>query len=181
MPKGSAEKNGPGWIRTKVGLRQRVYSPSPLATRAPTQSSILPLPLDGTPLLNGKGGSLSSFPPHFLAGGAKRPLRSLEIGSDWLCFSRLPRSCHFRECRRNSNLRFAFIPASSELGLFNIRASWPVATAAIRHRSRPARTRDPWNGLRFFGGITCFLAVTVLLKRAYLPCASANWAWFKTG
>jgi hypothetical protein len=29
-------RNGPGWIRTNVGLRQRVYSPSPLATRAPT-------------------------------------------------------------------------------------------------------------------------------------------------
>ncbi len=28
--------NGPGWIRTSVGLRQRVYSPSPLASRAPT-------------------------------------------------------------------------------------------------------------------------------------------------
>ena len=29
--------NGLGWIRTSEGLRQRVYSPSPLATRAPTQ------------------------------------------------------------------------------------------------------------------------------------------------
>ena len=26
---------GGGWIRTNVGVRQRVYSPSPLATRAP--------------------------------------------------------------------------------------------------------------------------------------------------
>lgn len=31
--------NGPGWIRTNVGLRQRVYSPLPLATRAPTLSN----------------------------------------------------------------------------------------------------------------------------------------------
>ena len=31
--------NGPGWIRTSEGSRQRVYSPSPLATRAPTQLS----------------------------------------------------------------------------------------------------------------------------------------------
>ena len=27
---------GGGWIRTNVGVRQRVYSPSPLTTRAPT-------------------------------------------------------------------------------------------------------------------------------------------------
>ena len=27
--------NGGGWIRTNVGVRQRIYSPSPLATRAP--------------------------------------------------------------------------------------------------------------------------------------------------
>src|SRR5437762_1185517 len=26
---------GGGWIRTNVGVRQRIYSPSPLATRAP--------------------------------------------------------------------------------------------------------------------------------------------------
>jgi hypothetical protein len=30
---------GGGWIRTNVGLRQRVYSPSPLATRAPLLQS----------------------------------------------------------------------------------------------------------------------------------------------
>lgn len=27
---------GPGWIRTNVDSRRRIYSPSPLATRAPT-------------------------------------------------------------------------------------------------------------------------------------------------
>jgi hypothetical protein len=31
--------NGPGWIRTSVGSRQWIYSPSPLATRAPTRSN----------------------------------------------------------------------------------------------------------------------------------------------
>jgi hypothetical protein len=41
-PVGTPQKNtGPGWIRTNVGLRQWVYSPSPLATRAPT-----PMPLN---------------------------------------------------------------------------------------------------------------------------------------
>ena len=30
------QNTGPGWSRTNVGLRQWVYSPSPLATRAPT-------------------------------------------------------------------------------------------------------------------------------------------------
>ena len=34
---GIISKSGPGWIRTNVGLRQWVYSPSPLATRAPTR------------------------------------------------------------------------------------------------------------------------------------------------
>ncbi len=29
------EPGGGGWIRTSVGVRQRIYSPSPLATRAP--------------------------------------------------------------------------------------------------------------------------------------------------
>ena len=29
------KNGGGGWIRTNVGVRQRVYSPSPLATRAP--------------------------------------------------------------------------------------------------------------------------------------------------
>ena len=29
--------NGPGWIRTTVGASQWVYSPSPLAARAPTR------------------------------------------------------------------------------------------------------------------------------------------------
>ena len=29
---------GGGWIRTHVGVRQRIYSPSPLATRAPLPS-----------------------------------------------------------------------------------------------------------------------------------------------
>ena len=29
------ENGGRGWIRTSVGARQRIYSPSPLATRAP--------------------------------------------------------------------------------------------------------------------------------------------------
>ncbi len=33
--------SGPGWIRTNVGLRQRVYSPFPLATRAPTHTFII--------------------------------------------------------------------------------------------------------------------------------------------
>ena len=28
---------GGGWIRTNVDVRQRIYSPSPLATRAPLQ------------------------------------------------------------------------------------------------------------------------------------------------
>ncbi len=32
----AGNENGPGWIRTSVGSRQRVYSPFPLATRAPT-------------------------------------------------------------------------------------------------------------------------------------------------
>jgi hypothetical protein len=30
------EATGPGWIRTNVGVSRRIYSPSPLATRAPT-------------------------------------------------------------------------------------------------------------------------------------------------
>ena len=35
--------NGGGsWIRTNVGVRQRVYSPSPLATRAPLLSRMFP-------------------------------------------------------------------------------------------------------------------------------------------
>lgn len=34
------QKNGPGWNRTNVGLRQRVYSPSPLAARAPTHLNL---------------------------------------------------------------------------------------------------------------------------------------------
>jgi hypothetical protein len=29
------QSGGGGWIRTNVGVRQRIYSPSPLATRAP--------------------------------------------------------------------------------------------------------------------------------------------------
>lgn len=29
------ENGGEGWIRTNVGVRQRIYSPPPLATRAP--------------------------------------------------------------------------------------------------------------------------------------------------
>ena len=29
--------NGQGWVRTTVGVSQWIYSPSPLATRAPTQ------------------------------------------------------------------------------------------------------------------------------------------------
>ena len=32
------EAGGGGWIRTNVGGRQRIYSPSPLATRAPLRS-----------------------------------------------------------------------------------------------------------------------------------------------
>ncbi len=36
-PDNPQKKNGPGWIRTNEDSRQRVYSPSPLATRAPTQ------------------------------------------------------------------------------------------------------------------------------------------------
>jgi hypothetical protein len=31
----SEQDGGGGWIRTNVGVRQRIYSPSPLATRAP--------------------------------------------------------------------------------------------------------------------------------------------------
>ena len=31
---------GQGWIRTSVGIRQRIYSPSPLTTRAPTHVSL---------------------------------------------------------------------------------------------------------------------------------------------
>jgi hypothetical protein len=30
--------NGQGWVRTTVGVSQWIYSPSPLAARAPTQS-----------------------------------------------------------------------------------------------------------------------------------------------
>ena len=30
-----SEKNGRDWIRTNVGVSQRIYSPSPLTTRAP--------------------------------------------------------------------------------------------------------------------------------------------------
>jgi hypothetical protein len=30
---------GQGWIRTSVGIRQRIYSPSPLTTRAPTHET----------------------------------------------------------------------------------------------------------------------------------------------
>ena len=30
--------NGGGWIRTNVGVRQRIYSPSPLASRAPLRA-----------------------------------------------------------------------------------------------------------------------------------------------
>ncbi len=32
------KRSGPGWIRTSVGSRQRVYSPFPLAARAPTHN-----------------------------------------------------------------------------------------------------------------------------------------------
>ncbi len=38
---------GGGWIRTNVGVRQRIYSPSPLATRAPLRGGglgLLPAP-----------------------------------------------------------------------------------------------------------------------------------------
>lgn len=31
-------RGGGGWIRTNVGVRQRIYSPSPLATRAPLRA-----------------------------------------------------------------------------------------------------------------------------------------------
>lgn len=31
----SGKNGGRGWIRTNVGVRQRIYSPPPLATRAP--------------------------------------------------------------------------------------------------------------------------------------------------
>ena len=34
-------RGGQGWIRTIVAVTQRVYSPSPLATRAPTHYKIL--------------------------------------------------------------------------------------------------------------------------------------------
>src|SRR3712207_5725248 len=34
-PPRPAAGNGGGWIRTNVGASQRIYSPSPLATRAP--------------------------------------------------------------------------------------------------------------------------------------------------
>ncbi len=33
-----AGRGGGGWIRTNVGVRQRIYSPPPLATRAPLQT-----------------------------------------------------------------------------------------------------------------------------------------------
>ena len=36
LQNGSVISIGPGWSRTNVGLRQWVYSPSPLTTRAPT-------------------------------------------------------------------------------------------------------------------------------------------------
>ena len=34
----SGQSGGGGWIRTNVGVRQRIYSPPPLATRAPLRS-----------------------------------------------------------------------------------------------------------------------------------------------
>jgi hypothetical protein len=38
---------GGGWIRTNVGVRQRIYSPSPLATRAPLRPAGAPLLFTG--------------------------------------------------------------------------------------------------------------------------------------
>ncbi len=34
-------KNGQNWIRTSVGLRQRVYSPSPLTTRTSAPKPVM--------------------------------------------------------------------------------------------------------------------------------------------
>ena len=39
---------GQGWIRTSVGIRQRIYSPSPLTTRAPTHVIAARLRVDRT-------------------------------------------------------------------------------------------------------------------------------------
>jgi hypothetical protein len=53
-PEQAPTKNGGwGWVRTSVDIRQRIYSPPPLATRAPIQSW----------LPNGPNTSTSSFKP----------------------------------------------------------------------------------------------------------------------
>src|SRR5579872_5412263 len=39
QPYPQRNRGGGGWIRTNVGVRQRIYSPSPLATRAPLRTA----------------------------------------------------------------------------------------------------------------------------------------------
>src|SRR3546814_11603110 len=39
-PRTRREIGGGGWIRTNVGVRQRIYSPPPLATRAPLRRPV---------------------------------------------------------------------------------------------------------------------------------------------
>jgi len=94
---------------------------------------------------------LSSLRPHFLAGRAKRPLGCLEVGSDWLCFSRLPRPCLFRKTFLCSSLRlfwrsrdwlcfsrsFPFLGREQgELGLFGAVGFSLACGVAIRRPSR---------------------------------------------
>jgi hypothetical protein len=73
------EPTGPGWIRTNVGASRRIYSPSPLATRAPTLKRWIILVIAG----NARGReNFSEFADGFWKAG---PARTPGIGGDYSC------------------------------------------------------------------------------------------------
>ena len=142
------KKNGPGWIRTSVGSRQRVYSPFPLATRAPTQSLVNHIDLRLDRLLNEKPPGVSTTQSNFLVIRIRRnSCAPVKIGwrdrriSDILSEKREELS----DARRTPSSRGPDVTTSAESPTTGCQATRPLSSysSGPRRPQCPGDRKDP--------------------------------------
>ncbi len=114
---------GQGWIRTSVGIRQRIYSPSPLTTRAPTH--VIGASTPGHSRIWSHPSESNRQPSDY-----KSDALPVELG--WHPDGACPVRPRARRCPRRTRVRRGSV-ASSERG-----CQPPI----MRSRGRPGRRRD---------------------------------------